>query len=184
MTNITIDFEVLKKFDLNINEYLVLYDIVNEYSISSMLNYGHKDLIELERKAFIKITEDGIHLRAKSEKIFSNKEDYFAEWLKVYPTTVKKKFGGTRTLSPSSLDSILANKLRKKWDQIFKKNINNQLLAIKVLKAEVADKTKSGDLEYMVEATRWLNEGFHEKMEHLLDKMTEASKDYNSEDWL
>jgi hypothetical protein len=45
---------------------------------------------------------------------------------------------------------------------------------------------KSDDLEYMVEATRWLNGGYHEKMEYLLEEKTDVTGgivDNYEEDW-
>lgn len=184
MTNIKIDFELLKKFNINVNEYLILYDIANEFSISGVFNYCVSELIILEKKGLIKLTEEGIYLRGKSIEIFSSKEDYFEEWIKAYPTMVKKNAGGNRALSPSSSETILGQRLRKKWDLVFKKDIEKQIFAIKVLKAEVEDKKKSGDLEYMVEAARWLNEGFHEKFAHLVEESSEIKNNYSSEDWL
>ena len=105
------------------------------------------------------------------------------KWLKAYPTSVKKKFGGNRALSPADPDTILGQKLRKKWEQIFKKDVKKQEDAIRVLELEVKDKTKSGDLEYMVEATRWLNEGFHEKYSYLLDQ-DRGDNMYANEDYM
>lgn len=184
MADISIDFELLKKFKININEYLVLHDVANDLTISSIFDYGVKELVSLEKKALLKLTEEGIFLRGKAVDIFSVKESYFEQWLNIYPTNVKKSGGGSRGLSPSSADTILGIKLRKKWDLVFKKDIEKQKFAIKVLEAEVADKKKSGDLEYMVEATRWLNEGFHEKFAHLVESSEEISNEYANEDWL
>jgi hypothetical protein len=184
MADISIDFELLKKYKISINEYLILYDVANDHSISGVFSYSVAELVALEKKALIKLTEEGIFLRGKSSEIFSSKEDYFAQWIEAYPTAVKKNAGGVRSLSPASADTILGARLRKKWDLIFKKDIEKQLFAIKVLQAEVSDKKKSGDLEYMVEAARWLNEGFHEKFEHLVSESKEVDNNYSSEDWL
>lgn len=184
MKTIVIDFDVLKKYNININEYLILYDIANDLSISSIFNYNTSDLVSLQEKAFIKLTEEGMFLRGKANLIFSIGEDLFKEWIETYPTNVKKKDGGTRALSPATTDTILGEKLRKKWDLTFKKDRDKQLFAIKVLKAEVADKKKSGDLEYMTEAYRWLNEGFHEKYSYLVKDETIEDKSYENEDWL
>lgn len=184
MTDIRIDFELLKKYKISINEYLILFDVANDHAISGIFNYNSAELVALEKKAMIKLTEEGIFLRGKSSELFSDKEDYFAMWLDAYPTMVKKNAGGTRSLSPASSDTILGTKLRAKWNLMFRKNIDKQKHAIEVLKAEVADKKKSGDLEYMVEAARWLNEGFHEKFEHLVSEIKEVDNNYSSEDWL
>jgi hypothetical protein len=184
MKAIKIDLELIKKLGININEYLVLYDIANEMEISAVFDYGMKELVSLEKKALLKLTDGEIYLRGKANGIFSSKEDLFDQWIGLYPTTVKKNGGGSRALSPASSDTILGVKLRKKWDLIFKKDIEKQMFAIKVLVAEVVDKKKSGDLEYMVEAARWLNEGFFEKFAHLVKDDDVANEDYSSEDWL
>lgn len=78
---------------------------------------------------------------------------------------------------------MLGKRLKKKWNSIFKKNIEAEEKAIKVLQLQVKQMEKSGDLEYMVEATRWLNEGYHEKYSYLLDQDTGANK-YEDEDYL
>ncbi|MDG1558987.1 MAG: hypothetical protein P8R03_05665, partial [Candidatus Poseidoniaceae archaeon] len=59
--------------------------------------------------------------------------------------------------------------------------------AIRVLEAEVAMRIKANDLEYMVEAARWLNGGYHEKYEYLLEEKTDVTNgivDSYEEDWL
>ena len=129
------------------------------------------------------MSKEGIILRDKASVFFADESDLFIKWLRTYPTSVKKKHGGNRALSPADEKTILGEKLRKKWDQIFRKDTQKQQLAIRVLELEVKDKTKSGDLEYMVEATRWLNEGYHEKYSYLLDQDTGDNK-YANEDYM
>lgn len=187
MEKIVIDLKMLNELGININEYLVLYDIANELSISSIFDYGVKELVSLEKKGFIKLTEDQIFLREKGNKIFNSEEDLFEVWLNEYPIKVKTSKGSTRALSPASSDTILGQKLRNKWYLLFKKDIKAQFKAIEVLRAEVKDKTKSGDLEFMVEAARWLNEGFFEKMDHLIENKNDSpfeSDNYANEDYL
>jgi hypothetical protein len=184
MNKIVITLEVLQKQGLTINEYLVLYNIVNDYSISTFLDYGFKELISLEDKGFVKLIGHDIHLRDKTTSLFSiNETDLFAKWLKTYPVKVTKKFGGSRSLSPASDDTILGQKLKKKWSLIFKKDVKAQEKAIKVLEYQLEDMKKSGDLEYMVEAARWLNEGYHEKYSYLVDEGRSPNK-YKNEDYL
>lgn len=182
MVDIKIPLELLKKHGLNINEYLTLYNIVNKGLLNDIIRFDIDDLTELESKGFIKLTSEGLFLRDNTEDLFSIKEDLFAEWLEAYPVSVKKKQGGTRGLSPDDPDTILGKKLREKWDKIFKHDVQKERQAIQVLRLQVADMTKSGDLEYMVQATRWLNEGCHEKYAYLLDQDTDES--YINEDYL
>lgn len=182
MEEIRIDLKLLSKHELNINEYLILLDIVNDHKISSLFNYGIKELIQLEKKGFIKLTSSEIHLRAKSEELFNTNEDLFLKWLLEYPIKVNKKYGGTRALSPASEETILGKKLKNKWKAVFKGDKEKQEKAIKVLERHVQMLRASGDLEFMPEAHRWLNEGFHEKYEYLLEE--NESKSYNEEDFM
>ncbi len=184
MDRIVIDLAVLSKLGVNINEYLVLYDVANELSISSVFNYGVTELVSLEKKGLIKLTDTEIFLRGKGTKVFSIDEDLFETWLSIYPTTVKKSSGEKRALSPSSPDTILGERLKKKWNAIFKRDKEKQLNAIEVLKAEIKSKTKDGSLEYMVEAARWLNEGFFEKLDYLVENDNSDSDNYLNEDYL
>lgn len=183
MKEITIDLKEIEKHGININEYLVLFDVCNDNNISCIFNYGIKELISLEKKGFIKLLTDEINLRGKALKIFHNDENLFEDWLAAYPTNVKKKNGGSRALSPNSANTILGKKLKNKWDLIFKKDKEKQYRAIAVLKAYVKDLDKSGDLEYAVEAARFLNEGFHEKYDYLINN-DESDNLYDDEDYM
>lgn len=183
MDNIILPIDDIVKNNVSINEYLILYNIANGFVISGLLDTSLEILVRLERKGFIKITPDGLHLREAASVFFVVNDDLFSAWLKAYPTKVTKRYGGNRALSPASKDTILGKKLEKKWKMIFKKDIKAQEKAIRVLELEVKDKTRSGDLEYMVEAARWLNEGYHEKYSYLLDNDNGNNK-YENEDYL
>ena len=63
---------------------------------------------------------------------------------------------------------------------MFKKDIRAQEKAIGVLERQISADTKSGDMEYFVEASRWLNEGYHEKYSYLLDE-NQAARKYDNE---
>lgn len=181
MDDILIRRDKLKKAGLTINEYLVLYNIVNKNIISEEITYTLDELVSLESKGFIKLTSGGVKLRGFTEEFFSISRDTFEEWLSEYPKTVHKKSGGTRALSPVSSSTILGKKLRTKWNKVFSKRVESEEKAIKVLRAQVKHMKKTGDLEWMVEASRWLNEGYHEKYEYLLE---DDKEEYNNEDYL
>jgi len=186
MDNITLPMDSIKENGLTINEYLLLYDVVNQYSISNLLGNGAiiPTLLSLEKKGFVKLNNNEIFLREKASVLFSVKEDLFVKWLNTYPTMVKKRHGGKRSLSPASADTILGKRLAKKWKVMFKSDIKAQEKAILVLEVEVRDKRRSGDLEYMVEASRWLNEGYHEKYSFLVDDGIVPENKYSNEDYL
>ena len=184
MNDIVIPMKLLKKVGLTINEYLILYNIANKHCISEEFQFDLDQLVDLESKGFIKLTSTGMFLRNKSDVFFSIERDPFAEWLSIYPTKVKKSTGATRALSPNSPDTILGKNLRKKWNQNFKKNILAEEKAIKVLHLQVQQMEASGDLQWMVEATRWLNQGYHEKYDYLLDDEQDDRNKYEDEDYL
>lgn len=186
LRDITIPIELLTELGITINEYLILYSLAC-VSLSENFEYTTKQLVELEKKGYIKIMSNGICIRYKLNKLFPSGEDpedidLFEQWIDHYPTKVTKKTGGTRALSPANTDTILGKKLRKKWNLLFKKDIRLQQKAVDVLEAEVNDKRRSGDLEYMVNAERWLNGGYWEVNDHLLG--TEIKDKYDDEDWI
>lgn len=184
MEDIKIPMELLKKHNLTINEYLILYSLANDQILTTLFEFSMKQLVKLETKGFIKITRERIFLREKTQDMFSVNEDLFLIWLNIYPIRVKKtRSFGSRALSPEKADTILGRKLRAKWDLIFRKKIKAQQKAIQVLELQLKDMEKSGDLEYMVEATRWLNEGYHEKYSYLLDE-SRSEYNYESEDYI
>ena len=183
MDNITIPLKSVIEQGLSINEYLLLYDISTGFTISNLLDNSIGSLISLEEKGFIKMSDNKMYLRSKANVFFSVDEDLFTEWLNTYPTMVARKHGGKRALSPAGATTILGTKLRVKWDRIFKKDTEKQRKAIKVLELQVKDMKKSGDIEYMVEAARWLNEGYHEKYSDLLDSDT-GTNQYENEDYM
>jgi len=183
MDNIKLPIDKIVENDLNINEYLVLYNIANNNVIQGLIDLSVNTLVTLEKKGFIKIDGERLVLRDKSSVFFTVNEDLFGKWLKTYPTAVQRKYGGKRALSPASKDTILGLKLEKKWKTLFKSDVLAQEKAIRVLELQVKQDERSGSLEYFVEATRWLNEGFHEKYSYLLEE-ERASSQYENEDYL
>ncbi len=186
MNSLTIDFDVLKANGININMYLTLYKLVCPDCINEIWRNGTQDMTGLEKKGFIKMTSEGTVLREKAKKMFKLDEDYFLKWLNAYPIRVQKSQGGSRALSPASDETVEGKKLRKKWVAMFKGRPEAEMKAIKVLELEVAMRIKSGDLEYMVEASRWLNGGYHEKYEYQIDEKTNVTNNIVTnyeEDW-
>lgn len=183
MEDIMIPMEIVSKNKLTIQEYLVLYDIINQYPVSHLLGNVGPTLAALESKGFIKIKGGELFLRNKTVRMFEPKEDIFTKWLEVYPTRVTNRFGTKRALSPASENTILGKKLRRKWNSVFRKNIKAQEEALKVLEAMVKHKKRTGELEFMVEATRWLNEGYHQKYSFLIEDDVEENR-YTNEDYM
>lgn len=183
--NLTIPIKKIVENNLSINEYMILYSISNKGNLQGLVEMGIENISKLEGKGFIKIADGNLHLRDKAQIFFSEDNDLFVKWLDTYPTMVNKRNGGKRALSPASRDTILGKKLESKWNMVFRKDIEAQKEAIRVLELMVTDATRSGDLEYFVEATRWLNEGYHEKYSYLLDSpLNGVSRKYDNEDYM
>jgi hypothetical protein len=139
-------------------------------------------VVKLESKGFVKLTSNGIVLRARAEKLFTvANANLFKKWLDIYPIKVSNGRGGTRAISPKDEGTILGKSLKKKWNSLFKKDIKAQEKAILVLELEIADRTRSDSLQFMCEATKWLNQGFFEKNEYLIEEFQDRSK-YQDED--
>lgn len=180
--DIVLNLELIRKEGLSINEYLILYNVVNDHQISNVFDYSIEQLVKLEEKGYLKITRDGPVLRAKADKLFSVvSEDYFTKWLTIYPIKVENGRGGTRALSPNTENTVIGKVLRKKWTTLFKNNTDAQKQAVLVLELQLAEMKRSGDLMYMVEARRWLNEGFFEKYEYLIEEHKDR-RAYDDED--
>jgi hypothetical protein len=183
MDNIVLPIDDIVKNKLSINEYLILFNIANNNQLSGIIDSNVEALVSLEKKGFIKISNSSLFLREKASVFFAEANDLFIKWLEIYPIMVKRRHGGKRALSPAGADTILGKRLSKKWKAVFKKDVDAQKKAIKVLELDIAQRTKSGDLEYMVEARRWLNEGYHEKQSYLLDDDT-IENEYKNEDYM
>jgi hypothetical protein len=184
MTDILIPMDDLNKKGLSINEYLILYNLVNNQCISLMFDHTDKQIVRLEMKGYVKVLNQEVCIREKTVKMFGTDKDLFLTWLEIYPVRVKKtRSPGSRALSPKDANTMLGKRLRNKWSLIFKKDIKAQEEAIKVLELQLKDMKKSGDLEFMVEAARWLNEGYHEKYAYLLEESLEENV-YENEDYM
>ena len=183
LDDITIPVEKCMDNGISISEYIVLYNIANNNIIVGLIDKPMASLISLEKKGFVRLSNGSIFLRDKASEFFAVDDDLFLKWLNTYPTTVLRQYGGKRALSPAGADTILGKRLKKKWLSIFKKDVEAQERAIKVLELQVAADTRSGDMEYFVEAARWLNEGYHEKYSYLLDNDT-SNNQYENEDYM
>jgi len=171
------------KNNLTISEYLYLRNlfvgednkIKNLYKLIENINED-----SLQERGFIKITEDAIILRSKAIDMFLPK-DLFYTFLSTFP--IKTPNG--RYLSPSGsggeYKGMAVDKLRKKWDSLFRNKENLQKNAIDVLNAEIKWRKKTGNIEYMNASETWLNQANFEKYAYLLE---DNNKEINKEKWM
>lgn len=163
---VNIDTEKLNELEITVLEYAILLSVY--LGESTNISFSN-----LEKKGFIKQVDGKVELRENARVLFEQKKDYFHTWLATFPIKTPSK----RYLSPVDPDTIMGQKLRKKWNSLFKNNANAAQHAIKVLEAEMEWRRKTGKFEYMHNAETWLNQGDFEKYAYLVeDKQESLSK--------
>lgn len=177
--DISLNIQNLISNNLTIDEFLYLRNLYvkEEDKISDIfkvINNINED--SLQDKGFIKITENEILLRQKAIDLFESKE-LFYKFLSTFPIKTPKG----RYLSPASIEGIAVNKLKKKWNSLFKHKSNLEDKAIKVLEAELDWRKKTQQQEFMHAMEAWLNGADYEKYEYLLEDKNNEEQ-YN--DWM
>lgn len=174
------NIDELDELGLTFTEYLILFSIYNSVSYKN-IQINPKVYEKLEDKGYIKkIEDDNYVLLDKGYDFFVPPEDMFKEFIELFPTrVVNPNDGSVRILSPSSPDTIVGKKLKKKWDSITKGKLPTQKHIINCLKAELENRKSTNNLQWMRNAETWLNNGTWEDFAYLLDKpkTTISSKD-------
>ena len=176
--DISMNITNLLNSGITVNEYLYLRNLYVKQEDKIIDLYKLIESISedsLQNRGFIKITDNEIVLRNKGIELFE-KKDLFYKFLSTFP--IKTPSG--RYLSPSKVEGLAVEKLKKKWDSLFKNKEDYQIKAIEVLEAEMKWRIKSRNMEYMHAMEAWLNQGDFEKYEYLL----EDSKKDNNEKWM
>lgn len=170
--DIYINPKVLIDNKLTLSEFLYLKSLYEEDNNPDLFKIMDPiDEMFLQSKGFIKITNDKIILRSKGNSLFET-SDLFLRFLNTFP--VKTPSG--RYLSPLGDTGIAVDKIRAKWDRIFKSRPDKEEKAIKVLEAELNWRKKTNKLEYINSIEAWLNQSNFDKFEYLLQDI-EDKKD-------
>lgn len=176
---ISVDKNVLILNELTISEFVYLSEMHKQGSIN-VVDWnviGKIDFERLEEKGFLKRLPTGPVLREKARELFVDEKNNFYRFLSTFPIKTPKG----RYLSPAGTEGVAVTKLKVKWEKIFKGNRSREDKAILVLEAEIANKKKNGDLEYMKACEAWLNDACYEKYEYLLDDKSNEQQSFNHE---
>jgi len=176
---ISIDRHSLIINKLAINEYYFLRLHFDKFPLSQddIALCGKVDYKYLESNGFLKITEEGIVLREKTNELFKDTRNNFYRFVSTFP--VKTPDG--RYLSPVGTEGVAINNLKAKWHKIFKKNVLLENRAILVLEAEIAYRNREGSMKYMHACEAWLNGADYEKYEYLLEDIKTAVESENNQ---
>lgn len=167
--NINVDVNTLLELGLTLSEYTyLLYIFLEEEDPNFYKVIDFVDESKLQNKNYIKITKDKIVLRTKGREIFD--KDLFLRFLNTFPI---KTPGSNRYLSPLGNTGLNVNKIKAKWNKLFKNKPHLQEKAIKVLEAELAWRKRTDQLEYIHNIETWLNQHDYEKFEYLLEEFEE-----------
>jgi len=172
--DITLDYDTLINAGISLSEYVYLkslYENENDSKIFKVIDKIEED--SLQQRGFIKITETDIVLRKKALDLFEG-EDLFLKFLNTFPI---KTPGKRRYLSPLGNSGILAEKVKKKWDSLFKNKPHLQEKAIAVLEAELQWRKETGQMEYINQIDVWLNQANYEKFDYLLKQDVNHTED-------
>lgn len=164
--DISIDYDTLIEANLTLSEYVYLNSLHKEENDSKIFKIIDKiEEDDLQARGFIKITPEGIILRNKSIRLFEG-TDLFLKFLNTFP--IKSPSG--RYLSPLGNSGILASKVEKKWNSLFKGKPHLQKKAIEVLEAELSWRKDTGQMNFINQIDTWLNQANYEKYAYLLKK--------------
>lgn len=166
--NIIIDRNLLVLNQLSIAEYYYLYlkGTGKPAALEDVIICGEIDTEGLQKEGFLKIMPDNsVVLRGRALDLFEDKRNNFIRFVETFP--VKSPNG--RYLSPSKLEGVAIEKLRKTWKKLFKDQRNAEDHVIKVLEAEIEYRKRQGNMDYMQACEAWLNGANYEKYEYLLE---------------
>jgi hypothetical protein len=165
---IKISSDELKVKRLSFSEWIVLWEL---YFAEKMSNITIDPTVydKMQGKAYIFEEDDGsFSLLPKGKELFESSDEFFDEFISLFPTRVKLPTGETRILSPNGGNTAVGLKLLKKWKVITKSNPETQKHLVDCLKAEIELRTKTNTLQWMRNSETWLNKCTWEDYEYLL----------------
>ena len=167
-----IDLEEISKIpDIGIKEYLHLkylyYKKIGEHKdfVDNYGNIAFIDMVELEKKGYIKYAMKDYELRNKILNLFEGEKELFYTFLSTFP--IKTPSG--RPLSVKGPETLGAERLKKIWNRFFKNKAVEGKKAIRVLEAELQWRKDTNSLEFMHNAETWLRQCDFDKFSYLLD---------------
>jgi hypothetical protein len=174
-TEIRISSDELKAKRLAFSEWIVLWELYFDKKMSN-ITIDEAVYEKMEGKAYVYKEDDGSYtLLPKGKEVFESSDEFFDEFLRIFPTRVTTPTGEVRVLSPVGCNTGMGLKLLKKWRAITKSNPEAQRYIVECLKAEVDLREKTGSMQWMRNAETWLNKCTWEDYEYLLKEKKEES---------
>lgn len=172
---ITLDLHEIRKFKLNLNEYLTLMRFQHDAE-------GRFFPFEPDERYFPRLLEDKFItespelkdgkqvylLGSMGEKVFKG-DDLFEEFYAVYPHKVNTEFG-FRPVSTTDPNSASAKITRGIWDRIVKNKPYLQCRIINNLKRELEYRKNDNSMAYLQGIDTWLRQATWEKWNDIPDK--------------
>ena len=180
---ITIDITEIKKYGLNINEYLTLLKLQhNAEGKTFPFDPDPRYFDRLRKDGFIigdsLSTPDsdlslGISLGPEGLKIFGG-EDLFEEFFALYPNSVDTGFG-RRAISAKDPNSISGKATHDIWKRVTKGKPYLQRKIIECLKRELEHKKNTNSMSYMQGIDTWLRQATWEKWEDIPEEKKKSN---------
>ena len=165
---VTIDILAIRKFKLNINEYLNLLKLRhNEENQSFPYDLDPRYIERLETEGFIihDPQNDGFVLGPKGKEMFEE-EDLFEEFFKLYPGYVETGMG-RRAISAKDPNSISGKNTHEIWKRVTKNKPSLQRKIIECLKRELDHRRSTDSMAYLQGIDTWLRQATWEKWENI-----------------
>ena len=170
---IKISSDELKVKNLSFSEWIVLWELYFEEKMPH-ITIDPKIYEKMQGRALIFEEDDKSYtLLPKGKELFESSDEFFDEFISVFPTRVKTPTGETRILSPAGINTAVGFKLLKKWKGITNSNPEVQKHILDCLKAELELRKKTNTVQWMRNAETWLNKCTWEDYEYLLKEERE-----------
>jgi len=179
----TIDLLELRKYGLNINEYLTLLKfqhdaegktfpyIPDERFYPRLVEDGFIEILSSE------LIQDKViytcKLGVEGLKIFSG-EDLFEEFFELFPNSVDTGFG-RRAISAKDPNSISGRATHDIWKRITKGKVDLQKKIIAGLKRELENRKANNSLGFLQGIDTWLRQATWEKWEDVPEKKSSSN---------
>ena len=183
---VEIDLTYLKKFNLSVDQFIILKLIyLKEFSDIKEF-YGVKQAVSIRNALcftpfvlsdeYTKFTETLLSKEKVEKLLMIRSEDInFWEFYVCYPVKV-----GTRVLRGASNNSKLAEKHKKKYLREIK-TVKQHKLAIASIEAFVAKKKQEGSLEYLPMMETVMNNNMWEQWSVFIEEIAKGGKEWNNE---
>lgn len=166
---IRITIEELKNKNISLTQYVFILGLYHHVDIK-LLDIPEERLIDLIIRHYVVKNGDEYTLLGPALELFEPINSIFEKLIEIFPTRVTDAIGSTRVLSPASTTSMAGGKMKKKWTNITKNNVEFQKHILNCLESEVKLRKRENSLFWMRGLEPWLNKATWEDYEYLLEQ--------------